>query len=347
MGDRIRNNVFVRIVPLNQPLPNWWGLHGDSEERLVCSGTQIRNERHWIAILDFPTIAFSSVPQQMSFPPTDCGSLSTADDLQLHTQHWTPEFPSDAIVVLIHGYAEHCGRYEHVAQSLTDEGATVFAYDQRGYGRSQGRRAYVESFDDYLDDLGLVLDHVGSQWPENSVFLFGHSMGGLVTLKYVLDRHPLVEGLILSAPAIEINPDLAPFLRTIAQGLGRLFPTLPTTRSPQGAISRDPAVVADAEQDPLNYHGRVLARTGAEMLRAGEDVRSRLGELQTPFLLFHGTDDQLANPKWSRRLYEQAPAADKTLHLYDGLYHETFNEPEKETVLSDLSAWIRERIQAS
>jgi alpha-beta hydrolase superfamily lysophospholipase len=149
---------------------------------------------------------------------------------------------------------------------------------------------------------------------------------------------------MLSAPAIEINPDLAPLLRSFAQVLGRIAPTLPTTRSPQGAISRDPEVVEEAQQDPLNYHGRVLARTGAEMLRAGNDVQDRLDGLQTPFVVFHGTADQLANPEWSRRLYERAAATDKTFHLYDGLYHETFNEPERETVLSDLSSWLRTRI---
>ncbi len=280
----------------------------------------------------------------MPFEPTSTDTLRTHDGLQLHTQRWEPGPQPDATVVLVHGYAEHCGRYGHVAQALVDEGATVLGYDQRGYGRSEGRRAYVDTFEDYLDDLALVLDHVRTHRAERPLFLFGHSLGGLVVLKYVLDRHPSLRGLMLSAPAIEINPDLAPFLRMLAQLLGRIAPTLPTTRSPQKAISRDPEVVQEAQQDPLNYHGRVLARTGAEMLRAGAEVRGRLDALQTPFLLFHGTADQLANPEWSRRLYERASVEDKTFHLYDGLYHETFNEPEKDTVLSDLSTWIRPRI---
>ncbi|PQJ33778.1 lysophospholipase [Salinibacter sp. 10B] len=277
--------------------------------------------------------------------PTSHGSLTTDDNLQLHTQQWTPEDASRAVIVLVHGYAEHCGRYGHVAQALVNEGASVFAYDQRGYGRSEGRRAYVASFENYLDDLALVLTHVRTTQPNLPLFLFGHSMGGLVVLKYVLDRSPSVRGLMLSAPAIEINPDLAPLLRTLAQILGRFFPTLPTTRSPEGAISRDPDVVADAEQDPLNYHGRVPARTGAEMLRAGDEVRDQLDALQTPFLVFHGTADRLTTPNWSRRLYERASTSDKTLHLYDGLYHETFNEPEQATVLSDLTAWLRDRVE--
>jgi alpha-beta hydrolase superfamily lysophospholipase len=232
------------------------------------------------------------------------------------------------------------GRYDHVARTFTEQGATVHAYDQRGHGHSDGRRAYVASFERYLDDLDRFLDHVRAQTPDVPLFLFGHSMGGLVVLKYVLDRNPSPRGLLLSAPAIQINPDLAPLVRRIAQFIGRWFPTLPTTRSPQGAISRDPDVVAEAQNDPLNYHGRVLARTGAEMLRAGRDVQTNLSALDDPFLVIHGTADRLATPSWSQRLYEQAVSDDKTIHLYEGLYHETFNEPEQDEVLHDLGTWL-------
>jgi len=266
-------------------------------------------------------------------------SLSTDDGLHLFTRSWPSSSPR-AVVALVHGYAEHSGRYDHVARTFTEQGATVHAYDQRGHGHSDGRRAYVASFERYLDDLDRFLDHVRAQTPDVPLFLFGHSMGGLVVLKYVLDRNPSPRGLLLSAPAIQINPDLAPLVRRIAQFIGRWFPTLPTTRSPQGAISRDPDVVAEAQNDPLNYHGRVLARTGAEMLRAGRDVQTNLSALDDPFLVIHGTADRLATPSWSQRLYEQAVSDDKTIHLYEGLYHETFNEPEQDEVLHDLGTWL-------
>jgi len=275
---------------------------------------------------------------------TDQGPLVADDGLHLHTQHWMPDETPTAVVGLVHGYAEHSGRYDHMASTFTEQGAAVYAYDQRGYGRSDGRRAYVESFDRYLDDLGQFLDHVRTRQPDFPLFLFGHSMGGLVVLKYVLERKPSLNGLLLSAPAIEINPNLAPLLRQLAQILGRLFPILPTTRSPQNAISRDPTVVEEAKNDPLNYHGRVLARTGAEMLKAGAEVRKRLDALTDPFLVIHGTADTLANPEWSQRLYERAASNDKTIRIYEGLYHETFNEPEQDEVLQDLGDWLGARI---
>ena len=278
------------------------------------------------------------------FRPTRRGTITTTDGLSLHTQWRLPEGPSPrATVVLVHGYAEHCGRYGGVARAFTDAGAAVYAYDQRGCGRSGGRPAYVDDFDQYLDDLDRFLSFVRPRAPDAPLFLFGHSMGGLVTLKYALDRAPAVTGLMLSAPALEVNPDLAPLLRRLAGLLGRLAPTLPTVRSPEGALSRDPAVVAAAENDPLSYHGRIPARTGAELLRAGADVRGRLDRLTRPFLVLHGTADALAEPTWSRRLYTQAAAADKTLRLYEGSYHEPFHDYDRHEVLADLTAWLRER----
>lgn len=278
------------------------------------------------------------------FVPTHRGTFSTEDGIELHTRALVPDASPRAAIVLVHGYAEHCGRYGGVGHALAEADTAVYAYDQRGYGRSGGSRAYVDHFGKYLDDLGQFLSFVRSQHSDLPLFLFGHSMGGLVALKYVLERAPSLEGLILSAPALEVNPNLAPLLRRLAQVLGRLAPKLPTTRSPEGAISRDPAVVTAAKNDPFNYHGRIPARTGAELLRAGQETRAHLDTLRTPFLLFHGTADLLVPPSGSRALYRRASATDKTLTLYENLYHETFHEPEKEQVLHDLSSWLRARL---
>jgi len=270
--------------------------------------------------------------------------MITTDGLHLFTQQWSMPNPR-AVVLIVHGYGEHSGRYGHVARALRSTGAAVFAYDQRGYGRSDGQRAYIDTFDRYLDDLQLVIDHVQRRAPDVPLYLFGHSMGGAVVLLYALGcRTREINGLILSSPAIEVNPDIAPLLRSVARGVGQVLPWLPVVRSPEGAISRDPDVVADAETDPLNYHGRVLARTGAEMLRASQRIQSRSSNLALPFLIFHGTADVLTSPYASKRLYETAPSSDKTLYLYDDLYHETFNEPERDTVLGDVCDWLADRL---
>lgn len=279
-----------------------------------------------------------------SDPSLQEDALVTPDGLELFCRTWVPASPARGVVLIVHGYAEHSGRYDHVAHTFVARGARVEAYDQRGYGRSEGRRAYVESFDQYLVDLEQVLERTRARTPNIPVFLFGHSMGGLVVLQYILEKDPDLRGLLLSAPALRINPNLAPILRRLAQVIGWLFPTLPTTRSPEDAISRDPAVVEEAKNDPLNYHGRVPARTGAEMLRVGDSARSRLEEIDTPFLVVHGTGDTLTSAEWSRRLYARAASEDKTLKLYEGLYHEPFNEPEQDEVLDDLGTWLADRL---
>ena len=275
--------------------------------------------------------------------PSSSRPFTTADGLRLFTRTWHPSDTPRAHVVLVHGYAEHTGRHESVARAFTEQGAVVHAYDQRGHGQSEGRRAYVDRFEQYLDDLHRFLQRIRPQTDDRPLFLFGHSMGGLVVLSYLLRQQPSIRGMILSSPAIEINPDLAPLLRRFAQWIGHFAPTLPTTRSPEGALSRDPAVVEAAQNDPLNYHGRVPARTGAEMLRMGSEVQSRLDEVSTPFLVVHGTADVLTSPEWSQRLYERAASDDKTLQLYDGLYHETFNEPEGDEVLATFGDWLDAR----
>ncbi|PEN14090.1 lysophospholipase [Longibacter salinarum] len=271
-------------------------------------------------------------------------SLMTRDGLHLVTKHWTTTDPRGC-VLLVHGYGEHSGRYGHVADAMNDRGIEVYAYDQRGYGRSEGPRAYVDSFDDYVDDLELAIAHVRRRINDQPLYLFGHSMGGAVVLQYALQRqHDGIDGLILSSPAIEVDPDIAPILRKSAHIVSALVPRLPVVPSPEGRISRDPDVVDEAEEDPLNYHGRIRARIGAEFLRINREIQQKQSALSLPFLIVHGTADSVTSPEASQRLYDEAQSRDRTLRLYDGLYHETFNEPERDEVINDICRWLDERL---
>ena len=275
--------------------------------------------------------------------PSYTGTLKTHDGLTLFTQRWEPEGAPKAAVALVHGYAEHSDRYAHVAAFLTERGYAVHSYDQRGYGRSEGRRAYVDTFDQYVVDLHSFMQAVRERAPGQPVFLLGHSMGGAVCATYCVDHGARPKGLALSSAALKVSADLAPLLQRSAQLAGRLAPTLPTIRLPRGLISRDAAVVARAEADPLCYHGRLPARTGAELLRASRHLYENLERLTLPLLLFHGTADGLTDPDGSRATYRRARSADKSLKLYDGLLHETLNEPEQGQVLADLAAWFDAR----
>ena len=254
--------------------------------------------------------------------------------MDLACRFWTTPGSPTSVVVIVHGYAEHCGRHAALATCLVEHGHAVFSYDQRGHGHSGGRRAYVPAFDHYLDDLGAMLDEARSNAPNVPVFLFGHSMGGAVATLYCLERRPNVDGLILSSPALKL-PDVAPLLQRLSSVLSRLFPRLPTLKLDLAHLSRDPEVVAQAKADPLYFHGRIPARTGAELIRATKRIRQQMDALTLPFLLFHGTEDQITDPAGSSELYRRARCTDKTLALYPGLYHETLNEPEKDQVLEE------------
>lgn len=272
------------------------------------------------------------------------GYVTTPDGHRLVFRDWQPPTPPRAALLIVHGYADHQGRYDHVAAHFVTHGYAVHTYDQRGHGHSSGRRTYVRSFDQYLDDLGLMLEAVQRQHSEVPVFLFGHSMGGAVVTLYALERAPEVAGLILTSPAITLPDNVAPLLQKLSWLVGTLLPWLPTIKLDINHLSRDPEVVAQAAKDPLYYRGRMPARTGAELLRTARRIEAHMETLTLPFFVCHGTADQLTDPNGSIALYNQAASQDKTLTLYPGFYHETFNEPEGQQVLNQITAWLEEHV---
>lgn len=259
----------------------------------------------------------------------------------LYTQRWLPEQAPAGTVVLAHGYAEHSGRYRDVAATLVEAGWGVFTLDHPGHGRSGGRRAVTEHLQWLLDDLDDVVDAATTGGPAGAKpVLLGHSMGGGIAAAYAVDRHDKLSGLVLSGPTLGMRATVSPIERVGVQILGTLLPAAGTVTLDPGKVSRDPLVVSDYESDPLNYRGRVPARTVREMLRASDLVAARGHEITLPVLIMIGSEDQLAALAGSQDLRAALPGPDVTLTVYDGLYHEIFNEPEKATVLADLVAWL-------
>ena len=252
-----------------------------------------------------------------------------------------PAVSTKGVVVVVHGYAEHSGRYGHLADTLTDAGFRVVLYDHRGFGQSPGRPAYVAHMDRLVADLSGVVARTRAQWPDQRIFLFGHSMGGLVSALYCLKSpgHG-VDGLVLSSPLLRTLE--APLLQRVARLVGMLAPRLPTITLDRSALSRDPLVVSEAESDPMNYHGRIPARTGAEFIRGMRYLEAEGHRLDLPLLLLHGTADRITDPAGSSELYARASSNHKQLSLFEGAYHETFNEPEGDRVLRSVAEWLTE-----
>lgn len=250
-----------------------------------------------------------------------------------------PDSEPVGVVVIVHGLGEHGSRYGHVAQALTDAGYVVIVPDHAGHGRSGGKRLGVTDFGDFADDVNRVIGAV--ERAGLPLLMLGHSMGGAIALDYALRYPDELAGLVLSGPAVVPGDDLSPALIAIAPVLGRLLPGLPTTALSAAAVSRDPAVVADYEADPMVAHGPIPAGLGGALIATMTGFPARLPALDVPLLVLHGGDDQLANPAGSELVAEYAGSEDLTLIIYPGLYHEILNEPEQDEVIAEIIAWLQ------
>ncbi len=274
--------------------------------------------------------------------PTEA-TFTTADNYDIYEQTWSCK-EAKGVVLVTHGIAEHSGRYTRVAQSLVDSGYTVVGFDLRGHGNSAGKRSYIDSFQDYLNDLQEVLNRTKTSYQDLPLFLFGHSMGGGIVALFTIERNPEVEGILLSGPSVKVSDDISPFLQKISGVISAILPKLPVVKLESAGISRDPEVVAAYDTDPLNYRGGVPARTGAELLKATKTITARSRVIDLPILILHGSADKISDVSGSEMLYTNVSSSDKTLKIYEGLYHEILNEPEQDEVKTDMINWLNAHI---
>ena len=271
------------------------------------------------------------------------GSFAGPDGLNFFEHWWRPEGEARATVVLVHGLKDHGARYEHAGEWLARRGYATYALDLRGHGESSGERFFVNSFDEYVDDLEMFVGRVRDFGSGKPMFLLGHSMGGAVASLFVLLRKPELEGLVLTAPALEPTENVSPALIWLSGVISRFFPRAPVTKVDIKALSHLPEVIEAARKDPLSNERPAPARTGYEILRTMRRIRERAHEIELPLLVMHGTDDHLTNPRGSERLFKQAGSEDKELKLYEGFYHEILNEVDRERVLEDIVRWLDAR----
>lgn len=270
----------------------------------------------------------------------DEGTLTSFDGLTIYHQSWLPDDDPKGVVMLVHGLGEHSGRYGHVAGRLIAAGYAVHALDHRGHGKSDGKRVFVKSYDEFMADLIQFRGHIEAQHPGLPLVVFGHSMGGNLAVGHVLDHQDGVAGLALSGPALAISDALSPTQIKIFKLIAKVAPGVRPEGLDSSAISRDQAVVDAYRADPLVYTGKMSAGIGAALIHAMERFPFRYQSLRLPLLIMHGTDDRLADISGSKALEAGAVNADVTAHYYDGLYHEIFNEPEQAQVLDDLVTWL-------
>jgi acylglycerol lipase len=272
-------------------------------------------------------------------------SLLGAGAVNIFWQAWRPAGRPRALVVIAHGVSEHSGRHGHAAERFVREGYAVYALDHRGHGRSGGPRPLIDRMDNAVADLDSLVVLAVAEHPGAGVYLLGHSMGGAISVRYAMAHQNRLAGLILSGPLAALDAASSP-VRTIAKVLSALTPRLGVVALDATLVSRDPAVVRDYETDPLNSHGRLPARTVAELAGAIESFPAGVGGITVPTLIMYGTADQLCPTEGSVMLHERIGATDKTIRAFAGLYHRSSTSASRGLVLDYLCAWLGARAPA-
>ena len=261
----------------------------------------------------------------------------------IYQQCWLPDGEPKAVLLIVHGLGEHSGRYGNVVNHLVPLGYALYGLDHVGHGKSEGTREYVERFEDFTDTLDAYREMVRQAQPDKPVVLYGHSLGGLISTTYLLDHQAGLAGAVLSAPLSRVPDHVSAMTITMGRVLSRLLPKAGVLPLDAAAVSRDPAVVQAYMDDPLVFHGKTPARLAAEMMRAMQRVTAEAGKITLPVMIFQGSADRL-DPGDARFLYDTVSSADKTLKVYEGLYHETHNEPECAMVLHDIEVWLEAHV---
>jgi acylglycerol lipase len=255
---------------------------------------------------------------------------------RLYYRAWDADGPR-ATVVIAHGYAEHSGRYEHVAERLVEAGCSAWAIDHRGHGQSEGERGNIGSIEAAAADLDRLVDQASATSPDVPVFLVGHSLGGAISMAYVAIHQERLAGLVLSGAVLRVAPEI------LALADLEEIPVLPLA----DVVSRDPAVVQAYKVDPLVHLGPPPRGFLNDMATAIPRIVARLPEITLPVLAMHGSADLLAPPAALSDIVAGVSATDVTTRLWPGLFHEIFNEPERDAVLDVVVGWITERDSAS
>lgn len=268
------------------------------------------------------------------------GNFRGVRNANLYHQAWLPEGDVKAVLLIVHGLGEHCGRYMNVVNHFVPLGYAVYGFDHIGHGRSEGMREVVERFTDFIDTLAVYHEMVKVWQTGKPLFLLGHSMGGLIASYYLLDHQADFSGAVLSAPLIKATGNISQATILMGKILSALAPRMGLLPLDPNSISRDPEVVKAYTRDPLVFQGKTPARLAAELLKAMLRVSAEADKIILPLIVLQGSGDKLVDPQGAQILYDRAGSKDKTIKIYEGLYHEVFNEPERARVLQDVETWL-------
>ena len=274
------------------------------------------------------------------------GFLNENSNAHVYYQCWLPESRMKALLLVVHGLAEHGGRYMNLVNRFVPLGYGVFTFDLPGHGKSHGRRVFVNRFEDYTQTLAVFPDKVRALYDETPLFLVGHSMGSLVSTVFLADHQKGFSGAVLSGcGAVKVPDNISTATLFAGKIFSILLPKIGLIGLDVNGVSRDPLVVKAYVEDPLVHTGKTTARLAAEILRAMGGIPKIAAQITLPILLIQGGADRLVDPEGAKMLFKKVQSPDKTIKIYDGLYHEIFNEPERDQVLDDMEQWLENHIR--
>ncbi|MFA0815938.1 MAG: lysophospholipase [Anaerofustis sp.] len=247
---------------------------------------------------------------------------------------------ADANIVIVHGLGEHSGRYAYLTERMNESQYNVFRFDLRGHGKSEGESAFLNDYHDYIKDLQTTIDHSKSVSPDKKTYLLGHSMGGFISALYGMITQDGVDGIILSGAATQTPKQAQGMMGTLVKIMGTVVPKAAMSNDLGKVVSRDPAVVQAYLNDPLNKKKITFALYNEFLIKGIGYVKSHLADFRYPTLILHGENDLIVDPHASQILYDSICSYDKTLKLFPGLYHEIFNEPERDNVIEIVLNWL-------
>jgi acylglycerol lipase len=251
--------------------------------------------------------------------------------------------PAKASVVIVHGYAEHSGRYSAVVDTLCREGFSVFLYDQRGHGRSEGVRADVLRFVDYVQDLSMFVDYVREQSNGRQVFLIAHSAGASTSALYAAGESVRIDGLVTTGIYVRDATEYDSWKVTIAKILVRFIPLMPIQEFDPARVAENPETCTDFQADPLVYQGATRVRMGMHFMTMESKLKPAMAGISVPLLILHGANDRSASVEGSRMLYEMTGSDDKRLEVLEGTGHAVLHDYGWSDTLRKVLEWLNAR----
>jgi alpha-beta hydrolase superfamily lysophospholipase len=272
-------------------------------------------------------------------------SLFTSDRAQLHTSFWEPDDDAKAVICLVHGWGEHCGRYEHVANFFIKQGFDFYSFDLRGHGQSSGRRGDTPSYERLLLDIADIETKLHERYPDKALFLYGHSLGGNLALNYALTQAHRFTGIISTSPWLRLSKEPPAIIKFIGRLMNKLAPWFTLSQDLDSRkLAQNATIGQQYDNDPLN-HNKISARLYQGITESGNWALDHADELKTPTLLFHGEADEITSYQASHDFARRAKQVE--FKLWPNCFHELHNEPNQNEILNDIQSWITNKLSSN